>query len=126
MQLAQQQFQTIGGTGTDAKFSSAFETSPNEALSSLGNKGIIRLLKGNEDAIQAKNEAWLKASAADPNMSYRQFSAAFNTNFDPRAYQFKYMSKEERQAAYDAMNPEEQKRFLSAVKFARDRGYVGY
>ena len=45
-QLAQQQFATIGGTGTDAKFGSAFKSNPNETLSAMGNKGIINLPKG--------------------------------------------------------------------------------
>jgi hypothetical protein len=125
-QLAQQQFQAIGGTGTDAKFSSAFETNPNDALSQLGNKRIIALLKGNEDALLAKNNAWLQASTNNPNLSYRQFSGAFTQNFDPRAYQFKYLNQSERQAAFDAMNPDERQRFLQAVTYARKNGYVSY
>lgn len=126
VQLAQQQFGAIGGTGTDAKFASAFETSPNDALSPLGNKGIIRLLKGNEDALQAKNEAWLAASTKNPNLSYRVFSGAFNKNFDPRVYQFKYMPQAERQAFFGNMNPDEQDRFLAAYKYAKDNKYVNY
>jgi len=126
MQLAQQQFQSIGGTGTDAKFSSAFETSPNETLSTLGNKGIIRLLKGNEDALQAKNTAWLARSSADPNASYRQFSQDFNNHFDPRVFQFKYLAPTERKAYVQQMDPQEQQKFLYNATVARKQGWINY
>jgi hypothetical protein len=126
MQLAQQQFQSIGGTGTDAKFSSAFETSPNETLSTLGNKGIIRLLKGNEDALQAKNSAWLRMSEANPNASYRQFSQDFNNHFDPRVFQFKYMSPSDRKEYVQKMDPQEQQRFLYNATVARKQGWINY
>lgn len=126
MQLAQAQFQSIGGTGTDEKFSSAFHTSPNEALSQLGNQGIIRLLKGNEDALQAKNKAWLAASAQAPNLSYRQFSQAFNNHFDPRVFQFAYMNQKERQEYVDHMQPQDQRKLMGNIGFARQHGWVNY
>lgn len=125
-QLAQQQFAAIGGTGTDAKFASAFETNPNETLSQLGNHNIIALLKGNERALQAKNNAWLQESAANPNLSYRQFSAGFNANFDPRAFQFAYLSPTERQAYYSAMNPVDKTQFLRALTVARKKGWIDF
>lgn len=125
--LAQQQFQAIGGTGTDAKFDSAFTTSPNETLSQLGNKGIIRLLKGNEDAIQAKNKAWQnwKRSGNGPD-TYQDFSEQFNDHFDPRAFQFKYLPQEERQAYVDKMDPNDRARFLHDLTFARKNGWIQF
>lgn len=126
VQLAQQQFGMIGGTGTDAKFSSAFETSPNDALSELGNKGIIRLLKGNEDALQAKNRAWLSYQQQNPNASYRPFSQSFNNNYDPRVFQFQYIPQSERQAYFDKMSPPEQQKFLHDVAFAQKNGWVDF
>jgi hypothetical protein len=128
MQLAQSQFQTIGGTGTDSKFASAFETSPNDALSALGNKGIIRLLKGNEDALQAKNSAWLQTANANPNASYRQFSQQFNSNFDPRVFQFKYLNPAERQEYFSKLDVQsgEQQKFLRDLAFARKNGWINF
>lgn len=126
MQLAQSQFQTIGGTGTDSKFASAFETSPNDALSNLGNKGIIRLLKGNEDAIQAKNAAWLSTAGADPNASYRQFSQNFNNHFDPRAFQFKYLTPAERTAYVQGMDPNDRVRLMQNIGYARQQGWINF
>ena len=125
--LAQQQFAAIGGSGTDAKFNSAFTTNPNEALSQLGNTGIIRLLKGNEDAIQVKNkewQAWLK-SGKGPN-TYPAFSADFNDKFDPRVFQFKYIAPADRQAYVDNMDPVEKLRFLHDLTYARKKGWVNF
>ena len=125
--LAQQQFQAIGGTGTDAKFDSAFTTSPNETLSQLGNKGIIRLLKGNEDAIQAKNKAWQNwkrsGNGAD---TYQDFSEQFNDHFDPRAFQFKYIPQAERQSYVDNMDPQERAHFLHDLTFARKNKWIQF
>ena len=126
MQLAQQQFQSIGGTGTDSKFASAFETSPNDALTNLGNKGIIRLLKGNEDALQAKNQAWLSLNKANPNASYRQFSQNFNNHFDPRVFQFKYLSPNDRKSYVANMDPQDQQKFIYNWTVAKKNGWINY
>jgi hypothetical protein len=125
-QLAQAQFQTIGGTGTDAKFSSAFATSPKETLSQLGNQGIIRLLQGNEDAIQAKNTSWLGASQSNPALSYRQFSQAFNTHFDPRVFQLKYIPQAQRNTYVAGLDPVDRARFLQNMAFAYKQGWVNF
>ena len=125
-QFAQHQFGAIGGTGTDAKFNSAFTVSPSETMSKMGIKQVSRLLLGNEDAIQAKNKAWLEASSNDPNLSYRRFSADFNSHFDPRVFQFKYVPAKERQDYFDKMHPEDQARLLHDMTFARKQGWVKY
>lgn len=125
-QLAQQQFAALGGTGTDAKFGSAFKTSPNELMSTLGNKNVIRLLKGNEDAIQAKAKAarkYMKDNGAD---SYPDFSQEFNDHFDPRAFQFKYMDSGERNDYLKGMEPEERARFLHDLTYARKEKWITF
>lgn len=124
-QLAQQQFAAIGGTGTDAKFGSAFKSNPNDALSNLGNKGIIRLLKGNEDAIQAKNNAWQEwQKQGNPPNSYPQFAAEFNSKFDPRVFQAQYMSREDFSKTIKGMSGPEQRQFIAKVNEAKQRGHV--
>lgn len=125
--IAQAQFGTIGGTGTDAKFESAFATSPNETLSQMGNKGIIRLLKGNEDAISAKNKAWQawQKTGKGPN-TYGEFSVDFNKNFDPRAFQFKYLEPKERQEYVNQMDPRDKAEFLNNLTYARKNGWVTF
>lgn len=125
--LAQSQFSAIGGTGTDAKFNSAFTTSPNETLSKLGNQGIMRLLKGNEDAIQAKNAAWQKwLKTGHGPQTYAQFQDEFNARFDPRAFQFKYIPKAERQAYIDRMDPADRERFVADLTHAHRQGWIKF
>lgn len=127
VQLAQQQFASIGGTGTDAKFNSAFETSPNETLSAMGNQNIIKLLKGNELAIQAKNKAWQQwLEAGHGPQTYSQFSTQFNEHFDPRVFQFKYLSPADRQAYVDKMDPGERMQLLHNITYARKQHWISY
>lgn len=123
-QLAQQQFQALGGTGTDAKLDSAMHTSPNEYLSKMGNKNIIALLKGNADAIQAKNEAWQSWQQQNGPETYGQFSTQFNKTYDPRVFQFQYMSPDQRKDALDSMSKSEQAKFMKSTKFALDNGWI--
>lgn len=124
--LAQQQFGAIGGTGTDAKFASAFTTSPNETLSQLGNKGIIRLLKGNEDAIQAKAKAAQKYVKEHGPDSMPDFNIEFNEHFDPRAFQFKYLKPGERNTYLTRMDPEDRARFLHDLTYAHKQKWISF
>ena len=124
-QLAQQQFAAIGGTGTDAKFGSAFKANPHEVLSQLGNKGIIRLLKGNEDAIQAKNAAWQDwVAKGNSPASYPKVAAEFNKNFDPRVYQSQYMSKDDFHKMVGAMSGPEYAAFKAKMDAAKTAGHA--
>lgn len=125
--LAQSQFQAIGGTGTDAKFNSAFTTSPNEYLSKMGNEEIIDLLKGNEDAIQVKNAEWQRWLAeGNGPQTYPQFSAEFNSHFDPRTFQFQYVAPKDRQAYIDRMDKPERQRFLYDLTYAMKHNWVNF
>lgn len=126
LNLAQQQFQTLGGTGTDAKFSSAFETNPHETLSHLGNQGVIRLLKGNQDAIVAKNQAWMNWKRQYGPDSYDEFAQDFNRRYDPRAFQFKYMTKTERQKYVDRMDTRDRAEFIDSLTHAHKQGMIKF
>lgn len=126
-QLAQQQFHALGGTGTDAKLGSAMSTSPNEYLSKLGNQGIIRLLKGNQDAIVAKNKEWLNwQKAGNSPSTYNEFSAWFNDHFDPRVFQFKYIPTKDRQKYFNDLSEDDQAQFLNDLTYARKKGWVNF
>lgn len=124
--IAQSQFATLGGTGTDAKLDSAVSTSPNELLSQLGNKGIIRLLKGNEDAIIAQNKAWQKWKDKNGPDTYDKFQAEFQENYDPRAFQFQYQTPRERQEYIQKMDPEDRPAFLRNLTYARKEGWIRF
>lgn len=124
VQLAQQQFQALGGTGTDSKLDSAMHTSPNDALSKLGNKGIIAMLKGNEDAIGAKNQAWQSFKQQNGPQSYGTFSAQFNKSYDPRVFQSQYLTPDDNKKMLSGMTKNEQKSFLNSYRTALGNGWV--
>lgn len=127
-QLAQSQFNAIGGTGTDAKLTSAMHTSPNELMSRYGIKTIVAMLEGNQDAIEAKNRAynaWRKKPGNGPQ-KFAEFSEDFNSHFDPRVFQFKYMPQADRQKYFDTMDAGEQQDFLRNYNYAKKAGWVNY
>ncbi len=122
--LAQSQFQALGGTGTDAKLDSATLTSPNSELTKMGNRGIIALLKGNEDAIAAKNQAWQRFALQNGPQSYGQFSAQFNKAYDPRVFQSQYLSGEDKQKMLKGMTANEQKTFRQSYNTSVANGWI--
>ncbi|BCZ75911.1 hypothetical protein [Acetobacter phage phiAX1] len=91
--LANAQSQALG-TGTDSKLAAAVHASPNSALQSGTNRLMIHQLQGNEDAINAKAQAW-KASGMQP-AQFQQWNQQFSQSFDPRAFQMIRMTPEER------------------------------
>lgn len=124
-QLAQQQFTALGGTGTDSKLDSTMHTSPSELLSRYGNKGIIHILKGNEDAINAQNQAWQKwQGAGNGPESYGQFLSQWNQVYDPRVFQSQYLSPPERQQLLKGMTRTEQARFARSLEVAQSAGWL--
>lgn len=122
--LAQSQFQALGGTGTDAKLNSTMSTSPNELLSTEGNKGVIRMLRGNNDALKIKTREWNAWKKAHGEDTYSEFSDQFNDSFNPRVFQFKYIPKSERNSWYQAMSPEDRRAFERAGTIAKDKGWI--
>lgn len=122
--LAQQQFQTLGGTGTDMKLGSTMHTSPNELLSNLGNHEIIALLKGNEDAIRVKNDAWQQWQQNHGSQSYGQFQTQFNKEYDPRVFQAQYLDAGGKQDLLKGMTKSEQTSFRSAYNAAVENGWI--
>lgn len=125
-QLSQNQFQTLGGTGSNAQFNASYEVNPNDTLSQLGNKGIIGLLKGNEDAIQAKFSAARADEKAHGAAHYPDFSLDFNSHYDPRVFQFKYMNDADRKSYFAGMSPEDQQQLASNIEYAHSRKWVNY
>lgn len=88
-QIALAQAQTIGSTDTTQ--ANAMSANPNLSLSTPGNTQIIHKLLGNEDAIDAKRNAWNAWSAKYGQGSYNLFSQWWNKNVDVRAFQVPYM-----------------------------------
>ncbi|QDH15574.1 hypothetical protein E3E11_06600 [Oecophyllibacter saccharovorans] len=82
------------GDGTDAKLASAVPILPNSALPEKTNQRLLHLLMGNEDAIHAKAQAWQKSGL--PPAQYRRWNEQFGQTFDPRAFQVRHMTPDER------------------------------
>ncbi len=122
--LAQSQFQALGGTGTDAKLDATTLTSPNSELSKLGNKGIIALLKGNEDAIAAKNQAWQAWQQQNGPASYGQFSTQFNKTYDPRVFQSQYLDDADKKKLIAGMSQQEKNQLHTAFVTAKQNGWI--
>ena len=80
------------GVGTDEKLLTALGANPNLDLSKRGNAELVAMLKGNSDAIKIKAEAWQKARASGvPDSAYNDWQTQFNSTFDPRVFQFRYL-----------------------------------
>jgi hypothetical protein len=83
-------------------------------------------LKGNEDAIQAKQRAWLSWRKINGANTYDDFSQDFNSRFDPRAFQFKYMSPADRQGYIDRMDPRDRQGFINNLTSAHKQGWIKF
>jgi hypothetical protein len=125
-QLAQQQFQALGGTGTDSQLSSAFKSNPNSELSKMGNKNIIQLLKGNEDALAAKNAEWQKWKETNGPGSYDKFQQKFNETYNPRVYQAQYMTPDQIQDMRKNMSEKDQAQFLKDYQALKRQGHITF
>ena len=115
------------GVGTDEKLTTTMGANPNRDLSKLGNQQIIAMLQGNADAIKARGVAydqWLKAGNNPANAN--NFLTDFNKTFDPRVYQWGYqikgMTREQKEAAYNAMPDKQQ--FRARYNDAVTRGLL--
>lgn len=126
--IAQGQLAILGGTGTDAKLDSVISTSPNELLSQYGNYGVIKLLKGLEDGVIAKGKAWQKwkKDPAHGPDTYDEFTQNFQQNFDPRAFQFQYLSPKDRTEYIAKMDAEDKPAFLRNLTHARKEGWIRF
>lgn len=124
-QYMQSQFQSLGGTGTDSKLDSAMRSSPNSTLSDMGNKGIIAMLKGNEDAIAVMNDEWqtLLDKGANPK-DYGKFVKDFNKDYDPRVFQAQYLDAKGKEKLLKGMNDVEKTKLRKAFNNAVDNGWI--
>lgn len=110
--------------GTDARLTAAIHSNPSSLLSRPGNRLVMQVLNGNEDAIAVKNKAWQQYKSVHGPDSYGEFSTSFNENFEPRAFQLPYMTPAERQSMLANMTPAEQKQVLTAAHIAVQRGWI--
>ena len=127
-QVAQRQFQVLGGTGSNQQLQSAVSTSPHSSLSAEGIQNIAGFLQGNEDAIQAEARALQKWNAmpqhAGRPQSVVNFPNTWNQIYDPRAFQFKYEDADGQNAIMNGMSAKEKADFQRRQKLMTDMGYL--
>lgn len=100
---------------SDQRVQTSMGANPNSDYSYLGNKGILPILKGNEDAIALKAREWKKWSKTHGADTYNDFSDQFNQDFNPQVFQFARMTKEQRAKFVAALPDKEQ-----AIQLAKD------
>jgi hypothetical protein len=122
-QLIQQQFTALGGTGTDRQLGSAISSNPNDALSKMGNRDIVAMLHGNEDALAAKNKAWLDYQKKNGAESYPQFQQDWNSKFSPRAFQFARMDPKLKADYFNSLTTPEKEALKHATAIGREEGW---
>jgi hypothetical protein len=112
-QLINQQVSTLGA-GSDAQLAAAAGANLSDHISNMGVHEILPILQGNEAGIQAKNQAWQQARAADPAADFQQFSQNFNKKFDPRVYAGLYMQQPQWNAMVNSLSGPDRAHFKAA------------
>lgn len=125
-QIAQAQFNALGGTGTDNQLASTAATSPSEVLTRYGNQGIIAMLRGNNQALKVQQQAWqqwARQNGAGPER-YSEFTAWWNNNFDPRVFTAAYAPASMRRQMVNAMSTDEYKQYEQRFREALVNGWI--
>lgn len=123
-QLAMSQFQSLGSGGANSTLETTLKANPNATLSKLGNKGIMDLLSGNQDAIERKAQAWNDYKAQNGPGSYGQFQNEWNKSFDPRLWMIPYQSKDEALNMINSMPKVEKDAFRQKFNNAIQNGWI--
>lgn len=122
--IAQQQSAQFGGN-TDQGRAMSISGNPNSHLSKMGNQNIIGMLKGNADAITAKNQLWQQYKAnGNGSETYGEFSTRVNRFIDPRAFQMQYLTPEARKTVISGMSDTEKARFAKSYGLLIQKGLV--
>lgn len=123
-QLAMSQFQSLGSGGANSTLETTLKANPNATLSKLGNKGIMDLLSGNQDALERKAQAWNDYKAQNGPGSYGQFQNEWNKNFDPRLWMIPYQNKDEALQMINSMPKVEKDAFRQKFNTAIQNGWI--
>jgi hypothetical protein len=122
--LQQQQAKALGGTVS--ALANSEHSVPSLNFSTQGNREIIATLRGTQDAVTAKNNAWQKyLDGGGSNQDFRKFENEFNKTFEPRAYQFPYLTKKEQKKVIEGLpSDSSRKEFFKRAAEALRKGYI--
>jgi hypothetical protein len=122
-QIALNQAKMLGGT--DSTRSMTVGATPNSGMSRYGRDGVIDMLQGNQDSVDAAREAWLDArSKGAPAGSHDLFMNKLNKVLDPRVFQFNRLTPENKQKFLSQMPPQDIPSFEAKYKASVARGWV--
>ena len=122
--LQQQQAKALGGTVS--ALANSEHSVPSLNFSTQGNREIIATLRGTQDAITAKANAWRKYLDEGGNpQDFRKFENEFNKTFEPRAFQFPYLTKAEQKKVIESLpSAASRKEFFRRSAEALRKGYI--
>lgn len=124
-QVMARQREQLGLNATNAQVDIMSHASPGSQLSQLGNKNMLALIKGNNDALDAENQAWQRWKASGRGAeTFHDFTTTFNKHVDPLVFQMQYMSADQKGKLVDAMTPAEKERLAQSLAFARHNGLI--
>jgi len=123
------------GNPTDARQELAEVTNPGLFLSKYGNRGIIHMLQGNQQAIRAMGDSWAQAQAQGwtpdrfnewMNQRFLATDRATGGRFDPRVFWFANEGSLDAQRTYAAKIPEgpARRQFLANLQYAKNMGWI--
>lgn len=121
--IALNQAKMLGGT--DSTRSMSVGATPNSGMSRYGRDGVIDMLQGNQDAVDAAREAWLDArSKGAPAGSHDLFMNKLNKALDPRVFQFNRLNRDNQQKFLSQMSPDDIPAFEQKYSASVKRGWV--
>ncbi len=133
-QIALAQFSSLGGTGANEQLAATMKANPNQVMSKMGIKNVAALLQGNNDAIDAMNQAWQKYAAVNGKGSYQDFTTDWNKIYDPRVFQYMYMDPSAQRTLIDSLGGKwdpktktwggERGRFERSARIAEQLGWL--
>lgn len=93
------------GNSSDRSQVAAVASNPNLELSKQGVERITNLLRGSLDATQAKSRAFVNDVVAGKTTpgAFNTWESNFNQDYDPRAFQWQYMSNDQKKEAIAEM-----------------------
>jgi hypothetical protein len=131
-QLQGAQLGTVGGVPTDDRQSLIEASNPSVLNSTAGNKSIIHVLQGTQQALETMGRAWMASPDYQNNPgSFDNWRTKFTAKdpatggqFDPRAFWLSNMPPDEQHAYLSNMTPKGRAEFKKNWAFARSRGWV--
>ncbi len=111
----QSQILASGGQNSDAKLSSAKNSTPNTHMSALGLQGALATVEGNQNAITLRGAAYQSYldHGGQPG-NFNKFAAAFNKDIDPFVLQIQALPEDQQAKVLKTMSPAERKSYTTA------------